>query len=79
MKIKIGTQMDERIFRALKVAAAREKRPVSELLQEAAAEYVARRRAPAGKSGLRKFLESPPLEVSDAAFRAIMEADPYEQ
>ncbi|HEX3728661.1 MAG TPA: hypothetical protein VHV47_02575 [Opitutaceae bacterium] len=79
MRIKIGTQMDERIFHALKVAAAHEKRPVGELLQEAAAEYIARRRPRRGKNGLQRFLESPPVQVSDEAFREIMQADYYDQ
>jgi hypothetical protein len=79
VKVKIGTQMDERIFRALKVAAAKENRPLSSLLEEAAADYVARHRGRSGKNGLQKFLEGPTFPISEDAFRQIMEADPYDQ
>ena len=33
-KIKIGTQMEERVFRRLKMASARARRPLADLIQE---------------------------------------------
>jgi hypothetical protein len=78
-KIKIGTQMDERIFRSLKVTAARENKPIGILLEEAVAEYITRHRPRPGKSGLRRFLDSPRAQISDESFRQILQADYYEQ
>jgi hypothetical protein len=78
MKIKIGTQMDERIFRALKVAAARENKSIGLLLEEAVSDYIARHRSAKAKTGLRRFLDTPPARVSPAVFQEILRADPYD-
>lgn len=75
-KIKVGTQIEEDVFRQLKLAAARERRPVGELVQDAVTVYLRRQR----KSGLARLLErEPAFKVSDAEHREIMEADFYEQ
>ena len=36
MKAKIGTQLEDEVFQALKLAAAQERRPISEVIQVAA-------------------------------------------
>ena len=73
--------MDETIFRNLKMASARERRPVADLIQEAVAEYLVR--PPAGRSGgssgLARLLDSPSLRVTGRQFRESMEADYWDQ
>ena len=79
MKIKIGTQIEEQVYQNLKVAAAREKRPVSEIIQEAVSTYLQQARSRGKKSGLARLLESPPMKISDDQFREVMEADYWDQ
>ena len=80
MKIKVGTQLEDEVYRDLKSAAARERRPVSDLIQVAVCDYLNRRRRRSGqRSGLRRFLDSPPFKLTDAQFRESMEADYYDQ
>lgn len=80
MKIKVGTQLEQEIYQNLKVAAARENRPVSEVIQEAIAAYLKQRAHPRGKkSGLARLLESPPMKITDEQFRETMEADFFDQ
>jgi hypothetical protein len=78
-KIKIGTQMDESVFRNLKMASARERRPVADLIQEAVAEYLARPVAGTGGGGLARLLEEPSFGVTSRQFRESMEADYWDQ
>lgn len=75
-KIKVGTQIEENIYQQLKLTAARERRPVGELLQDAVTFYLRRQR----KSGLARLLErAPAFVVSDSDHREIMDADYYDQ
>lgn len=75
-KIKVGTQIEEEIYQQLKLAAARERRPLGELVQDAVTFYLRRQR----KSGLARLLErEPAFKVSDDEHREIMEADFYDQ
>lgn len=74
-KIKVGTQIEEEIYQQLKLVAARERRPVGELVQDAVTFYLRRQR----KSGLARLLERPTFAVSDTEHREIMEADFYDQ
>lgn len=73
--------MDETIFRNLKMASARERRPVADLIQEAVAEYLVR--PPVGRSGgssgLARLLDAPSLRVTGRQFRESMEADYWDQ
>ena len=77
-KIKVGTQMDEAVFNRLKMTSARERRPVADVLQEAAVEYLARPRHGAA-GGLSRLLESAPFRVTEKQFRESMEADYWDQ
>ena len=72
--------MDDEIYRNLEVAAAREHRPVGELIQEAVSDYLVFK-APKScdQPGLKRFLESRPFNLTDEQFREIMEADYYDQ
>jgi len=80
MKIKIGTQLEEEVYQDLKVAAAKEKRAIGEVIQTAVADYLQRQAQPRGKkSGLARLLESPPMNISDEQFRETMEADFWDQ
>jgi len=75
-KIKVGTQIEEEIYQQLKLAAARERRPVGELVQDAVTFYLRRQR----KNGLTRLLErGPTFAVSEAEHREIMDADFYDQ
>jgi len=74
-KIKVGTQIEENIFQQLKLAAARERRPVGEIIQDAVTVYLRRQR----KSGLARLLEREPIKISDEQFRESMEADYFDQ
>jgi hypothetical protein len=80
MKIKIGTQLEETVYHSLKVAAARERRAISDVIQSAVADYLLRQAGPRGKgSGLARLLESESLNVTDEQFRETMEIDFWEQ
>jgi hypothetical protein len=80
MKIKLGTQLEEEVFRDLKVAASREKRAMGEMIQEAVVNYLERQTHLGGrKSGLTRLLASPELKITDRQFHESMEADFFEQ
>lgn len=79
MKVKIGTQMDERLFRSLKLAAARQNRPLSTLVEEAVAEYLSRPAGKGGFDGMRRFLSRKPLRLSSESLGEILRADFYDQ
>jgi hypothetical protein len=75
-KIKVGTQIEEDIYQQLKLAAARERRPLGELVQDAVTVYLRRQR----KTGLARLLDrEPAFKVSEEEHREIMEADFYDQ
>lgn len=80
MKIKIGTQLEDEVYRELKVASAREKRPINEIIQHAVTDYLHRGKgSPQRKSGLARLLERDPLKVTDEQFREVMELDFFDQ
>jgi hypothetical protein len=80
MKVKIGTQLDDKVLRKLKVAAAQERRPMGEIVQAAVVEYLQRKKQSSQLgSGLRRFLEAPDFTLSSEQFRQSMEADFYDQ
>jgi predicted transcriptional regulator len=80
MKVKFGTQLEDTVYEQLKVAAAKEKRPIGEIVQDALADYLQRqKRRPALKLGLQRLLESDPLNITSEQLRESMEADFYGQ
>jgi predicted transcriptional regulator len=80
MKRKIGTQLEDEVYRELKVAAAEERRAISELIEVAVSDYLKRKkRRPGHRAGLRRFLDSPPFKLTDEQFRQTIEADFYDQ
>lgn len=80
MKRKIGTQLEDEVYRELKMAAAQERRAISELIEVAISDYLKRKkRRPGHRSGLRRFLESPTFKLTEEQFRQTMDADFYEQ
>ena len=80
MKIKIGTQLDDEVYRKLKITAAKERRPVGELIQTAISDYLTSQKRNSGeRSGLKRFLASPAFKLTEDQFRETMEADYYDQ
>ena len=76
MKVKIGTQLDDEVYTALKVAAAKDRRPVGELIQTAITDYLAaRKRKPGERAGLKRFLAREPFKITPAQLRETMEVD----
>jgi hypothetical protein len=72
--------LEDEVYRALKTAAAQEKRPVSDLVQAAVCDYLNKKKRKSGhRSGLRRFLDSPAFNLTDEQFRDTMEADVYDQ
>lgn len=80
MKVKVGTQLEDEVYRELKVTAARENRPISDLLQAIVSDYLNKTKHRTGHhSGLRRLLDSPAFKLTDEQFRETMEADFYDQ
>ena len=80
MKVKFGTQLDDTVLDQLKVTAAREHRPIGEIVQNALVTYIHRTRPERGrKNGLGRLLERDPLRITDEQFRASMEEDFFDQ
>ena len=80
MKVKVGTQLDDEVYRELKMTAAQEKRAVSEMIQTAVCDFLNKKKRKSGhRSGLRRFLDSPAFKITDEQFRETMQADFYDQ
>ena len=80
MKRKIGTQLEDAVYQDLKLAAAQERRPISEVLQVAVTDYLNQRKRKSGhRSGLKRLLASPAFNLTDEQFRETMAADFYDQ
>lgn len=80
MKVKIGTQLDQEVLHDLKMAAAREKTPIGELIQTALVSYLLQQKKPSGRRNvLTRLLAKPPIHVSDDHFREVMALDPYDR
>jgi hypothetical protein len=79
MKIKIGTVMDEEVARRLKEASARDGRPFSDLLQEAAVHYLNQR--PLTHDHRMQSVErfcSRPFELKKSDIRKILDEEAAE-
>jgi hypothetical protein len=80
MKVKFEIQLEDEIYNQLKVATAKEHRPIGEIVQSALADYLQNRSRPQSrKSGLSRLLESDPLRISPEQLRESMEADYWYQ
>ena len=80
MKRKIGTQLEDEVYQDLKMAAAQERRPISEVIQVAVTDYLnQKKRKPGHRSGLKRLLASPAFNLTDEQFRETMAADFYDQ
>ncbi len=80
MKRKIGTQLEDEVYQDLKMAAAQERRPISEVIQVAVTDYLNQKKRKSGyRSGLKRLLASPAFNLTDEQFRETMEADFYDQ
>ena len=80
MKVKIGTQLEDQVYRKLKIAAARENRPIGELIQHAVTDYLHSGKV-SGKNcaGLNRMLGRGPLKATRKQFKEIMDLDFYDQ
>ncbi len=80
MKRKIGTVVDDALYNEVKVLAIQERRKIADVVQIALNDYVqnAKRKDPL-RTGLGRFLEAPPLNLSDQQFRESMEFDVFDQ
>jgi hypothetical protein len=80
MKRKIGTVVDDDLYRDVKLLAAQERRRISEVVQLALHDYVQRSKSGvADRVGLARLLEPDPLKLTPEQFRASMEADFFDQ
>ncbi len=80
MKIKVGTQLDDEVYQDLKMAAAQERRTISDVLHIAVTDYLTQKKRRSGhRSGLKRFLASPGFKLTEEQFRETMEADFYDQ
>ena len=80
MKVKVGTQLEDEVYRELKVVAARDKRPIGDIIQQALMDFLQRGKGTRQrKSGLARLLERDPLKVTNEQFREIMELDYFDQ
>jgi hypothetical protein len=80
MKVKVGTQLEDEVYRELKVFAARQKRPISEVIQHALTDFLHRSKGSGGrKSGLARLLAREPLKVTGEQFREVVELDYFDR
>lgn len=70
---KVGTIFDDELYRALKVQAAREGRPISDVVAEAVTLYLGRT-TPVDRIVKETYGA---FRVSDRAFRQIVDLDPW--
>ncbi len=72
-KKKIGTVLDGELYRALKVYAATENKPISEIIEEAISQYI--------KLEKHNFVEESfgAMKTESEVLREILEEDFYEQ
>jgi len=78
MKVKVGTQLEEEILSDLKVRAAREKKPMSDIIQEAVLHYLNDRKTVERSESLLRILDNP-SQLPDEVYGALIEADFYDQ
>jgi len=81
MKAKIGTILEEDVFKKLKEFSAKRGRPINEIIQEALVTYmqVGADRNRQLRLAAVKRLCSRPFNISPDDWKAIMEEDYYEQ
>jgi len=80
MKVKVGTQLEDEVYRELKVVAAREKRPISDIIQHALTDFLQRARARANENpAWPGSWNAKPLKVTDEQFREALELDYFDQ
>lgn len=79
MKRKIGTLIEEDLFRLAKRRAAEESRPLSDLIQEALAAYLSNKAPDRGKreAAYRFFCEQP-IRITREQFNAILQEDAWD-
>lgn len=79
MKLKVGTVLEGAVVRRAKRRAADERRPLSDLIQDALENYLTARAPEPNKrdAALRLFCNQP-LRLAPAQFRALLEEDAWD-
>ena len=79
MKIKVGTQLEEEVLHELKLRAARDKKAMADIIQEAVDIYLRDdRKTIEGRDSLLRILKNP-VRLSDEQYRGVTESDYYDQ
>jgi hypothetical protein len=79
MKQKVGTVLDEEIFRRAKRRAKDEGRPLSDLIQDALESYLtAKSPEPSKREAALRMLCQEPLRLAPEQFRAVLEEDAWD-
>lgn len=80
MKKKIGTMVDEALFRRLRVHAAQRGKSISGLIEESISSYLALNDGSADErvAAVERFV-SRPFQLSRSQLELIMEEDPLDQ
>jgi plasmid stability protein len=79
-KLKIGTVVDERLFRRLRIFAAKEGRSISDIIQESLQSYLQTR-----ESGIEERMAAfervtaNPFRLSDTQFRELLEEEEFDR
>ena len=79
VKINVGIQLEQEVFTELKVAAARQQRSISDLIEHALTDYLRRGQVGPGKSGLARLLAREPFKLTHKQFRKSLELDYFDQ
>ena len=80
MKRKIGTVVDDDLYRDVKLLAVQQRRRISDVVEHALTDYVQQSKNRASKHvGLARLLDPDPLTLTPDQFRASMEADFFDQ
>lgn len=80
MKTKIGTILDEEIVQTLKERSTKEKRSISEIIQDALVNYFrgGKRKRELRVQAVERFCSNP-FKLSPEDWKEIMELDVYDQ
>lgn len=79
MKQKVGTLLEEDVLRRAKRRAADEKRPLSEVIQDALESYLSSRSVePAKRDAAFQLFCDRPMKLTSAQFKAVLEEDAWD-
>lgn len=80
MKQKVGTLLEEETLRRAKRQAAEERRPLSDLIQDAIESYLASRLGePGARDAAYEMFCQRPMRLAPEQFRAVLEEDAWDR